>query len=144
MNMKQPLWKNFWALVKPYWTSEEKWIAFSLLSGVIFCNILQVRLMVIFNSWSKSFYDALQIFSMRYILLALLEFVIILILAIIIFTYVNYLGGFLVNRWRRWMTHRYVEKWLDKNTAYAMQILNKNMDNPDQRISEDLNELPSL
>lgn len=144
MNMKQPLWKNFWALTKLYWTSEEKWIALLLLSGVIFCNVLQVRVMVIFNSWNKVFYDALQVFSMRYILLALLEFVIILILAIIIFTYVNYLGGLLTNRWRRWMTHHYVEKWLDKNTAYAMQILNKNMDNPDQRISEDLNELPSL
>ncbi len=144
MNMKQPLWKNFWALVKPFWTSEEKWIALLLLSGVILCNVLQVRLMVIFNGWNRLFYDALQVFSMRYILLALLEFVIILILAIIIFTYVNYLGGLLTNRWRKWMTHRYVEKWLDKNTAYAMQILNKNMDNPDQRISEDLNELPTL
>ena len=86
MHMKQTLWKNFWGLIKPYWTSEEKWMAYLLLSGVIFCNILQVRLMVIFNGWNKIFYDALQIFSMRYILLALGEFVIILILAILIYT----------------------------------------------------------
>jgi putative ATP-binding cassette transporter len=144
MNFKQPLWKNFWALTKPYWTSEEKWIAWLLLAGVIFCNIVQVRLLVIFNTWNRVFYDALQAFSMHYVLLALLEFVIILILAIVIFTYVNYLGSLLINRWRKWMTHQYVDKWLDKHTAYTMQILNKNMDNPDQRISEDLNELPSL
>jgi putative ATP-binding cassette transporter len=144
MNMKQKLWKNFWALTKPYWTSEEKWVALLLLAGVIFCNIVQVRLLVIFNSWNKVFYDALQAFSMHYVLLALLEFVIILILAILIYTYVNYLGSLLTNRWRKWMTHQYVDKWLDKHTAYAMQILNKNMDNPDQRISEDLNELPTL
>src|SRR5690348_7678397 len=105
MKMKQPLWKNFWALTKPYWTSEEKWIALLLLGGVIFCNILQVQIMVIFNEWNKVFYDSLQAFSMRYILLSLLEFVIILILAIVIFTYVNYLGGLLINRWRKWMTH---------------------------------------
>jgi putative ATP-binding cassette transporter len=138
------MWKNFWALIKPYWTSEDKWNAYLLLAGIIFGTILQVRLMVILNGWRKHFYDSLQILNMHFIVLSLAEFVVIVILAIIFSTYISFFGGLLVNRWRKWMTTQYVSTWMNKHVAYAMQILNKNMDNPDQRISEDLRELPAL
>lgn len=144
MRQQNGFWKNLWSLIKPYWASEEKWNALLLLAGIISCNVLQVQLMVIVNSWRKHFYDALQVSHMHYIVLSLLQFVIILVLAILIFTYGNYFAGLLINRWRRWMTRKYVNRWLSEHTAYAMQILGKNMDNPDQRISEDLNEFPTL
>ncbi|MDX2164648.1 MAG: ABC transporter ATP-binding protein/permease [Gammaproteobacteria bacterium] len=144
MHQQNGFWKNLWSLIKPYWTSEEKWDAFFLLAGILACNILQVQLMVIVNSWRKHFYDALQASHMNYIMMSLFQFVIILVLAIFIFTYGSYFAGLLTNRWRRWMTRKYVDRWLSEHAAYAMQILNKNMDNPDQRISEDLNELPTL
>lgn len=136
-------WKNFWSLLKPYWTSEEKWDALLLLGGILASIVLQVQIMVILNAWRKHFYDALQAFQMHFVILSLLQFVIILALAIFIFTYGNFFTGILINRWRRWMTRQYVDRWLTDHSAYAMQILNKNMDNPDQRISEDLNEFPT-
>jgi len=137
-------WKNLWSLLKPFWTSEEKWDGLLLLGAILACNVLQVQLLVIVNSWRKHFYDALQISNMHFIVLSLFQFVIILALAILIFTYGAYFTGLLMNRWRRWMTYKYVSRWLTEHTAYAMQILGKNMDNPDQRISEDLNEFPNL
>lgn len=140
----QVFWKNFWKIAKPYWVSEDKWIAWGLLAGVIYLNILQVKLLVVFNFWQQAFYNSLQAFSMRYVLLSLLEFVIILILAIFIFTYINYLAGILSNRWRRWMTRQYIDQWLSHHVAYSMQLLSKKMDNPDQRISQDLSEFPTL
>ncbi|HEV2614928.1 MAG TPA: ABC transporter ATP-binding protein/permease [Gammaproteobacteria bacterium] len=144
MPQQTGFWKNLWSLLKPFWTSEEKWEAFLLLGGVLAANVLQVQLMVIVNKWRKHFYDALQASHMHYIVLSLEQFMIILALAIFIFTYGNYFAGLLTNRWRRWMTRQYVDRWLSEHTAYAMQILGKNMDNPDQRISEDLNEFPTL
>ncbi len=144
MRQQNGFWKNLWSLIKPYWVSEEKWDALFLLAGIIACNVLQVQLLVIVNHWRKHFYDALQASHMHYIVLSLVQFIIILVLAIFIFTYGNYFAGLLTNRWRRWMTRKYVDRWLSEHAAYAMQILNKNMDNPDQRISEDLNELPTL
>jgi putative ATP-binding cassette transporter len=137
-------WKNLWSLLKPFWTSEEKWEGFLLLAGILACTVLQVQLMVIVNKWRKHFYDALQASHMHFIVLSLEQFIIILALAILIFTYGSYFTGLLINRWRKWMTHKYVDRWLSEHTAYAMQILGKNMDNPDQRISEDLNEFPTL
>jgi len=100
--------------------------------------------MVILNTWRKHFYDALQNFNMHAVVYYLFQFSLILAAIILISTYANFFGGVLVNRWRKWMTEKYVSNWMNKHVAYAMQILNKNMDNPDQRISEDLRELPSL
>jgi putative ATP-binding cassette transporter len=137
-------WKNFWNLSKPYWTSEDKWMALALLGIVTFLNVMQVRLLVIFNYWQQAFYNSLQEYNMHYLLLSLLQFVIILILAIIIFTYISYFSSILINRWRKWMTHQYIGQWLDQHVAYSMQMLSKKMDNPDQRISQDLAEFPSL
>jgi vitamin B12/bleomycin/antimicrobial peptide transport system ATP-binding/permease protein len=143
MPQKNGFWRGLWALIKPYWTSEDKWMAFLLLGLILACEVFQVRIAVIINSWRKHFYDSLQAFNMHFVLISMMQFVFILFLAILIFTYDSYFQGILIVRWRKWMTEKYVKKWLDDHVAYAMQILNKNMDNPDQRISEDLNELPT-
>lgn len=42
-------------------------------------------------------------------------------------------------RWRRWLTAHYVGRWLDGATHYRMSLMGLNADNPDQRISEDIN-----
>lgn len=45
----------------------------------------------------------------------------------------------LVIRWRRWLTARYIGRWLDGATHYRMSLIGLNADNPDQRIAEDIN-----
>src|SRR5579875_421299 len=41
-------------------------------------------------------------------------------------------------RWRRWLTERYLRHWLDEQAYYRMQLNRAVTDNPDQRISDDL------
>src|SRR3984893_14150677 len=45
----------------------------------------------------------------------------------------------LIIRWRRWLTGHYVNCWLDAHTHYRMSLSGGAADNPDQRISEDIN-----
>jgi putative ATP-binding cassette transporter len=45
----------------------------------------------------------------------------------------------LIIRWRRWLTANYVSRWLDTHTHYRMSLAGGGADNPDQRISEDIN-----
>jgi putative ATP-binding cassette transporter len=45
----------------------------------------------------------------------------------------------LIIRWRRWLTGHYVTRWLDAHTHYRMSLAGGAADNPDQRISEDIN-----
>ncbi len=45
----------------------------------------------------------------------------------------------LIIRWRRWLTENYIGRWLDHHTHYRMSLSGSLADNPDQRISEDVN-----
>jgi vitamin B12/bleomycin/antimicrobial peptide transport system ATP-binding/permease protein len=45
----------------------------------------------------------------------------------------------LIIRWRRWLTNNYVSRWLDHHTHYRISLAGGAADNPDQRISEDIN-----
>src|SRR4029077_13971925 len=51
---------DWWRLVVPYFRSEERWIAISLLIGAIALTFAAVGLEVLFNDWNRRFYDSLQ------------------------------------------------------------------------------------
>ena len=57
---------------------------------------------------------------------------------IVLRVYQLYLNQWLQIRWRRWMTERYLDAWLDGANHYRMQMLGDAADNPDQRIAEDI------
>ena len=138
LKYNREFFKDFWELCKPYWRSEERWSAYGLLALVLFCNVVQIAGSVALNSFYQEFFDALQNFS-KHVMWALLgQFTVIVIALILSVGYGLYLSGILSIRWRRWLTKNFVANWLARDTFYRMQILHKNVDNPDQRISEDL------
>jgi putative ATP-binding cassette transporter len=49
------------------------------------------------------------------------------------------LQSILIIRWREWLTHHYVQRWLGGRRHYAMALAGGVTDNPDQRIAEDVN-----
>jgi putative ATP-binding cassette transporter len=51
-----------------------------------------------------------------------------------------YCESWLKIRWRRWMTARYVNYWLEGSAHYRMQLTGNETDNPDQRIAEDISQ----
>ena len=51
---------------------------------------------------------------------------------------VRFLPAVLIINWRRWLTNRYIDEWLEHKTYYRLQMFGTATDNPDQRISEDV------
>ncbi|MBI5448393.1 MAG: ABC transporter ATP-binding protein/permease [Gammaproteobacteria bacterium] len=136
--------KRFWRIFRPYWASEEKRTAYGLLVLITLGIVLQVRLNVAFNHFYQVFYDALQSFDSKVIVLQLLKFCVLVTASLLLLGYTAYWMGELIIRWRRWLTFQYLGHWFGKNNYYRLEVLNLNVDNPDQRISEDLNLFPSL
>ena len=58
--MKRSFFRDLWRLVRPFWFSDEKWIAFGLLGTVIGITVGMVYLNVQFNAWYGRFYNGLQ------------------------------------------------------------------------------------
>jgi vitamin B12/bleomycin/antimicrobial peptide transport system ATP-binding/permease protein len=128
-----------WRLAKVYWTSEEKWSAWGLLLAIVALNLGNVYVSVGINEWNKAFYNALQALNSTELFRQLGIFCILVVFAIAMSVYALYLNQLLQIRWRRWLTRRYLAHWLADRAYYKLQ-LGSAPDNPDQRISEDLNQ----
>jgi vitamin B12/bleomycin/antimicrobial peptide transport system ATP-binding/permease protein len=130
--------RDVWALTRPYWFSEERWAARGLLFLILVLNLAIVLLNVLFNDWSRLFYNALQQYDESAFWHQLLRFSVLAVCFIAVGVYRLYLRQLLQMRWRRWMTERYVGRWLDQRTYYRLQLEGGGTDNPDQRVTEDL------
>lgn len=142
LKFDKQFFRNFWSLLSPYWTSEEKWTAIGLFTLNVLCTIVGVRAAVALNNFHRDFYDALQNFNKAALITALIHFVIIASTLLLAYGYAFYFNGLLSIRWRRWLTKHYINEWLDNHTHYRMQLANYHVDNPDQRISEDFEKFP--
>ncbi|EKU70414.1 ABC transporter ATP-binding protein/permease [Selenomonas sp. F0473] len=142
--MKSSLPRAFWQLFKGYWSSEEKWRARGLLAAVIALNLAIVYILVRINDWYRVFYDALQAYEWAAFWPLIGEFTVLAMLHIFIAVYAIYLRQMLTIKWRTWMTEQYLSRWMRGRTYYRLQVLHSDTDNPDQRISEDINQFVSL
>jgi vitamin B12/bleomycin/antimicrobial peptide transport system ATP-binding/permease protein len=131
--------REAWQLAWPYWTSEEKWSAWALLGSVIVLNLVNVWLSVRFTLWNRYFYNALQQYNWSAFWYQFGIFGLIAAGFIIAGVYQSYLQGILEIRWRRWLTDRFLNRWLGDRAYYHIQLDQLATDNPDQRISDDLN-----
>jgi putative ATP-binding cassette transporter len=129
---------RLWPL--PAFTTKERTLAIAMVVFLVVVNQAQVGMQVRLSFFSRDWFNAIQnkdeaefwrqlvtVFTpwaFLYIASAVLEYVIKSILTI---------------RWRRWLTESYVGHWLDNHTHYRMSLAGGGADNPDQRISEDIN-----
>lgn len=131
---------RIWALIKPYWQSDEKSMAWLLLLVVIAMNLGMVYLLVLLNQWNNDFYNSLQNKDFAAFKVLLAKFCGLAFVFIVVAVYQIYLRQMLQIRWRKWMTERFMADWLEKRTYYRLELSSDGTDNPDQRIQEDIKE----
>ncbi|MDP2378532.1 ABC transporter ATP-binding protein/permease [Reyranella sp.] len=131
---------DWWRLVNPYFKSEEWPWAIPLLVGAIALTLGSVGLEVLFNDWSRRFYDALEKKDEAAFWREIMTFswLAALFIAAAVTRYI--VSPYLRLRWRRWLTGRYLAHWLDGRGYYRIE-LERTIDNADQRIAEDLRQL---
>ena len=118
--------------------SERLW-ASAMIVALVLINQVQVFLIVLVSFVTRDFFNALQaydsaafwhqllfvfpVLASPYILSQILEFL---------------LQSNLIIRWRRWLTDDYTKRWLGAHNHYRMSLASVGVDNPDQRIQEDI------
>lgn len=149
-----PMIRHIIDLAAPYFETEEKgdlhlgilgsyrlperWIGLGMFGIVIAINVAQVYMNVLFSFWNNRFYSALQDKNLANFWTETLYFSIVATIWIIAAVYEYVLSQTLDLRWRRWMSVRYLERWIDGGVHYRMRLAGDEADNPDQRISEDV------
>ncbi|OKO49011.1 ABC transporter ATP-binding protein/permease [Pseudomonas sp. BTN1] len=134
--------RRTWAMITPYWRSEEKGRAWLLLAAVIGLSLFSVAISVWINHWYKDFYNALEKKDNAAFWQLIGYFGGIAAVAILGAVYRLYLTQMLTIRWRAWLTEKHFSRWLAHKNYYQLEQ-GGYTDNPDQRISEDLNNFTS-
>ena len=138
MNQFRQYSSQFWRLVKPYFFSKEKWGARCLFT-------LVMLLMLGFNAFSVA-----RSFILRDLMTAVTEkhvsdfytsgLMLLGLFALFtpVMTFFLYTQNLLQLHWRRWLTNHFLKKYFSHQAFYKIKF-NDKIDNPDQRIAEDVN-----
>ena len=135
----------FWALTKPYWVSKQRAKGVTLLVTVVALVLAMVWMEVQFNDWNRDFYNTFEQKDQAEFFRQLGLFALLALTWIIMAVYRLYFQQMLQIEWRTWLTDHFLAGWLKDQAHYRMQLLARaadpavaGMDNPDQRIAEDL------
>ena len=128
---------NFFTITKPFFASEKKWKATAFLlaisASLITATTLNVKLVTTQGSWMNELVGKNSGPFLKYILL----YLIILALYVPINVFTSYLKDRLGILWRDWLTKSLLDKYLANHAYYTIE-LRREIDNPDQRIAEDV------
>jgi putative ATP-binding cassette transporter len=132
------LWRRFWNIAKRYWVGDEKWKAHGLLLVLIVLLLGRTEFTVLFNQQSGELTSALAAKDAHRFWRSMRVFGVALAVAVPIYAVYYYVRDTLGMAWRRWLTHSFVHSYF-QNLAYYRLTSASHIDNPDQRIAEDVN-----
>lgn len=131
------LWRRFRAIARPYFVSADRWRAFGLVALLVLLLLGDTATNVMFNTQSGEFTSALAARDAPRFWKAILRFVLILVAAVPISAFYYFVRDTLGLRWRRWLTHSFLGRYFARRAYYQLNAVPA-LDNPDQRISEDI------
>lgn len=132
------LWQRYWAIATPYWRHEEKWKAWGLLALLVLLLLGQTRFAVLFNEQTGEFTSALAAREEERFWDAIKYCLGLLVVAVPIYAFYYFVRDKLAIHWRRWLTNRFLDRYFSQRHYYELNA-NAGIDNPDQRIAEDIN-----
>ena len=131
-------WKQFVNVAKPYWLGEEKRTAWTLLLLLIALMLVETKLAVMLNDQAGEMTSALAARNGDRFWTSVRACLLVLAFAIPVYAFYYYMRDRFANQWRRWLTGRFLDGYLNGRKYYRLRG-DSEIDNPDQRISEDIN-----
>lgn len=131
-------WKQFVGVAKPYWLGDEKGRAWLLLGLLIVLMLVETKLAVMLNDQAGEMTSALAGRDRDRFWTSVRACLFVLAFAIPIYAFYYYMRDVFANQWRRWLTRRFLDGYLDGRKYYELGS-HREIDNPDQRICEDVN-----
>ena len=130
--------KQFWMFAGGYLSPKRSIKPLLFFVLIVTLTLFSVRLSLVHSTWYNNMYTALQEFNQAVFWEQMILFCFIAgfsVAAALISYYLN--QRFSIN-WIEWLNTELLEKWMDKRAYYKSQYIGNNLDNPDQRIQQDI------
>jgi vitamin B12/bleomycin/antimicrobial peptide transport system ATP-binding/permease protein len=108
------------------------------LALIVLVTLFSVRLSILLSFWYNGFYSAMQNLDAKAFWFMLLIFAMLATVYVVRALLSFYLRQAFLIRWRIWLTNMLMERWLHKQSYYRSQYVPESVDNPDQRIQQDV------
>ena len=132
------LWRRFVSIARSYWRSDERWRARGMLALLVLLLLGQTAFNVLFNQETGEFTSALAARDTERFWASIWRYTAILVAAVPIYALYYYVRDTLGLRWRRWLTDSFLARYFHQRAYYRLNSAS-GIDNPDQRIAEDIN-----
>ena len=139
--------RQFWRVTGAYFTGRASAKVWALIALLLLSVIISVRINVLLTYYVNDLFTALQIaFSqgsgrasgIAGFWASMLVFAVLAVCYIVRLLADMYLTQRFVMRWRVWLTRHFIDGWLGDLAYYRAQFANRPIDNPDQRIQQDV------
>ncbi|WP_109080713.1 ABC transporter ATP-binding protein/permease [Aggregatibacter aphrophilus] len=130
--------KQFWMFAGGYLSPKRSIKPLLFFVLIVTLTLFSVRLSLVHSTWYNNMYTSLQEFNQTVFWEQMILFCFIAgfsVTAALISYYLN--QRFSIN-WIEWLNTELLEKWMDKRAYYKSQYMSNNLDNPDQRIQQDI------
>ena len=125
-------------VARPYWLGDKKRAAWGLLALLIGLMVLETQLAVMLIDKTGELTSALAAKQVDRFWGAVRASLLVVAFAVPVYAFYYYMRDAFSNHWRRWLTHRFLDGYLGERKYYEIGTAGE-IDNPDQRISEDIN-----
>lgn len=136
-------YKQWKVLAIPFWKTKERYKVGVYLLIALACDLINVYTTARLSDWSRDFFNSLQSRNMEEFMTQLGILCILASVSLILFANQKFFCSKAILIWRRWLSAHYVNRWLSSKCYYRETGLG-NLDNPDQRIAQDLQLFPAL
>jgi putative ATP-binding cassette transporter len=139
--------RQFWRLSGEYFIPRQRtwlsWRPILTVALLLLLTVIGVRINVLLTYQSNGLYTALQNLDAPSFWKFLLIFGILATLYVLLVLVTFYIGQAQIIHWRLWLNERMVADWMNGAAYHRGRFVSTPVDNPDQRIQQDITSYPS-
>ncbi|MDX1891700.1 ABC transporter ATP-binding protein/permease [Mycolicibacterium sp. 050158] len=147
--------RRFWRVTGGFFTGRRSVRVWAVLAVLLFSVVTSVRLAVLMSYYNNDLFSALQTAfqgasahdlakrdsGIHGFWIAIAIFCVLATITVVRIVLDTYLTQRFIIAWRVWLTDRLCGDWLDDDVYYRTQLAGDGVDNPDQRIQQDIDVL---
>ncbi|MFC0309126.1 ABC transporter ATP-binding protein/permease [Gallibacterium trehalosifermentans] len=129
---------QFWQLTKNYFLGKQGVVPLLTFTIIVLLTLLSVRIDVIFSQWYNNMYKSLQDLNAEAFWQQMIVFGVIAGINLVNVLVIYFVKSKFNIHWREWLNKQFLDRWLSDQSYYKTQYTYNQLDNPDQRIQQDI------
>ncbi|MEA2882075.1 MAG: vitamin B12/bleomycin/antimicrobial peptide transport system ATP-binding/permease protein, partial [Bradyrhizobium sp.] len=135
---KDYLLTRFWISAKGFWGKSGDRLAWVLCIGLLILIVTNVGFQYGINVWNRAIFDAIEKRDSPSVLYLSAVFFPLALGSVALAVAQVYARMGIQRRWRAWLTHSVISRWLTNGRYYQLNLVGGDHQNPEYRIAEDL------